>query len=72
MTTTVYVQDVTDHRVHRRFREDGERGLYAHGAEVPDTSGAYIVLTDAEMERVPAEWMCSRCFGASPALEVIG
>ena len=70
MTTTVYVQDVRDHRVHKRLREDGVRGLYSREDE-HDTSGAYIVLTAAEMERIPPEWLCSRCF-AGVALEVIG
>ena len=44
---------------------------HAESAEKP-TSGAYIVLTASEMERIPSEWLCSRCFAMSPALEVIG
>ncbi len=71
MTTTVYVQDVKDHRVHRRYSEFGVRGLRGREDE-HDTSGAYIVLTDAEMERIPVEWLCRRCFAVTPTLEVIG
>jgi hypothetical protein len=71
MMNTVYVQDVKDHRVHRRYSETGVRGLRGREDE-HDTSGAYIVLTDAEMERIPPEWLCNNCFSASPALEVIG
>lgn len=67
---TVCVQDVVDHRVHKRYQEPGVRGLRGREDE-HDSSGAYIVLTDAEMERVPSEWLCPRCFGA-PQLEVIG
>lgn len=65
---TVYVQDVTDHRVHKRYQEPGVRGLRGREDE-HDTSGAYIVLTDAEMGRIPDEWLCPRCFAV---LEVIG
>lgn len=68
MTTTVYVQDVKDHRVHKRLRQDGVHGLWGREDE-HDTSGAYIVLTDAEMERIPDEWLCPRCF---TVLEVVG
>jgi hypothetical protein len=59
---TVYVQDVKTGRVHKRFHEEGVRGLYAYEAETVDTSGAFAVLTQAEMERIPAEALCRRCF----------
>jgi hypothetical protein len=58
----VYVQDVKTTRVHKRFHEDGVRGLYAYEAEASDTSGAFTVLTQSEMERIPAEALCRRCF----------
>lgn len=70
-TIVVNVQDVVDHRVHQRYQEPGVRGLRGREDE-HDTSGAYIVLTAAEMERIPPEWLCSRCFSTTPALEVIG
>lgn len=62
MTTIVYVQDVSNHRVHKRVREDGVRGLYSLEADNLDTSGAYRVLTAAEMERVEPGDLCRRCF----------
>jgi hypothetical protein len=62
MPTTVYVQDVSNRRVHKRIREDGVRGLYSLEADNLDTSGAYIVLTSAEMERVEPDQLCRRCF----------
>jgi hypothetical protein len=62
MTTTVFVRDVVNHRIHKRFRDDGTRGLYAHEAEALDTSGAYVVLTDAEMSEISPEDLCTRCF----------
>ncbi len=61
MTVEVRVQDVANGRVHRRFREDGDRSLYST-CEEPDTSGAFIVLTDAEFEQVDAESLCRVCF----------
>lgn len=72
MTTTVYVQDVRDHRVHRRFRDEGDRALHSRGAEAPDTSGAFIVLTDGEMERVEYDRLCGDCFPQGVTLEVLG
>lgn len=66
MTTTVYVQDVSNHRVHKRFKEEGVRGLYTLEADNADSSGAYEVLTDAEFERVEPENLCLRCFGDAP------
>ena len=60
--TTVYVRDVTTRRIHKRYRRDGDRALYAIEAEGPDTSGAYAVLTDAEMAEVDEDSLCSRCF----------
>lgn len=62
MAETVYVQDVSNRRVHKRFREEGVRGLYSLEADSLDTSGAYIVLTAAEMERVEPDDLCRRCF----------
>lgn len=62
MTTTVYVQDVSNHRVHKRFKEEGVRGLYSLEADNADSSGAYEVLTEAEFERVEPENLCLRCF----------
>lgn len=62
MSTTVYVQDVRTRKVHKRVREDGVRGLYAEALDEMDTSGAYIVLTDAEVERLEPESLCRRCF----------
>lgn len=61
-TTTVYVRDVSSHRVHKRFKEEGVRGLYSHEADNADSSGAYEVLTDAEFESVEHDMLCRRCF----------
>ena len=63
MTTTVYVRDVSNHRVHKRFKEEGVRGLYSHEADNADSSGAYEVLTEAEFENVEPDALCLRCFG---------
>lgn len=62
-TTTVYVRDVSNHRVHKRFKEEGVRGLYSHEADNADSSGAYEVLTDAEFENIDQDSLCLRCFG---------
>jgi len=61
-TTEVYVRDITNHHVHRRFRKEGVRGLYSLEADNADSSGAYEVLTDAEMVEVAPEDLCLRCF----------
>lgn len=63
MTTTVHVRDVKTGRVHKRFREDGQRGLFAFESEAKDTSGAFTILTDAEFEQVDAHALCPRCYG---------
>ena len=64
MTTTVLVRDIVTSRVHRRYRRDGERALYATEPEDTDTSGAFEVLTDAEAENVSPDDLCRRkcCF----------
>jgi hypothetical protein len=62
MTTIVYVRDISNHRVHKRFREEGVRGLYSHEADNADSSGAYEVLTDAEMSEVAKDDLCRRCW----------
>lgn len=62
MTTTVFVRDVTNRRVHKRYRHDGDRALYTTEVETPDSSGAYVVLTDAEMAEVEPDALCPRCF----------
>jgi hypothetical protein len=62
MTTTVFVRDIANHRVHKRFREEGVRGLYSHEADSPDSSGAYEVLTDAEMSDVAMDDLCRHCW----------
>jgi hypothetical protein len=62
MTTTVLVRDVKTGRIHKRFREDGVRGLFSHEAEAPDTSGAYAVMTQAEVEIAERDDFCRRCW----------
>jgi hypothetical protein len=58
----VLVRDVKTSRVHKRFRDDGDRALYARGAEADDTSGAFEVMTSAEVEAAAREDFCTRCF----------
>ena len=55
------VRDVANNRVHRRYRREGERALYSREDE-HDSSGAYVVLTDAEASEVEAGDLCLRCF----------
>lgn len=62
MAELVYVQDISNGRVHKRFREAGVRGLYSHEADNADSSGAFIVLTASEMEQVDHDSLCRRCF----------
>ena len=62
MVTTVYVRDISNQRVHKRFKEDGVRGLYSHESDNADSSGAYEVLTDAEMAEIEEGNLCRRCF----------
>jgi hypothetical protein len=62
VATAVYVQDVTTQRVHVRLRDEGSRSLYSPIDEDRDTSGAFRVLTDDEMERVDLDTLCRRCF----------
>jgi hypothetical protein len=71
MTTTVRVQDVKSGLVHKLYREDGVRGLRSSGDE-HDTSGAFIILTDAEAERVESDSLCRKCWPAGIPIEVIG
>lgn len=61
-TTEVFVRDVSNHRVHRRFRKEGVRGLYSLEADNADSSGAYEVMTDAEFAEADPESLCRRCF----------
>ena len=60
--TTVYVRDVSNHRVHKRFKEEGVRGLFSLEADNADSSGAYEVLTDAEFAEIEPEMLCRRCW----------
>jgi hypothetical protein len=62
MKVEVLVRDVVKKRVHVRYRREGVRGLWGHEDE-RDSSGAYEVLTEAEAENVPADELCTRCFG---------
>ena len=64
MTTTeeVFVRDISNGRVHRRYRKEGVRGLYSLEADNADSSGAFEVLTDAEFEQVEADALCRRCW----------
>lgn len=62
MTTTVYVRDVSNRRVHRRFKEEGVRGLYSLEADNADSSGAFSVLTEAEFEATEPDLLCRRCW----------
>lgn len=62
MREVVYVQDVKTGTVHKRFRDAGSRSLYAEVEEAADTSGAFIVLTAPEMERVEADSLCRKCW----------
>jgi hypothetical protein len=62
MATLVLVRDISNHRVHKRFREEGVRGLYSHEADNADSSGAFEVLTDAEMSEIAPDDLCRRCF----------
>ena len=57
----VLVRDVTNNRVHLRYRREGERALYSREDE-HDSSGAYVVLTDAEVPEVEAGDLCRHCF----------
>lgn len=57
----VLVRDVTNNRVHRRYRREGERALYSREDE-HDSSGAYVVLTDAEATEIEVGDLCRRCF----------
>jgi hypothetical protein len=58
----VYVRDVSNQRVHIRFKRAGVRGLYSLEADNADSSGAYEVLTNAEVENISEEDKCLRCF----------
>ena len=62
MTTTVYVRDISNRCVHKRIKEDGVRGLYSLEADNADDSGAFEVLTDAEMSDVEKDDLCRRCW----------
>lgn len=62
MSDTVYVRDASSGRVHRRFREDGQKTLASYEACNADSAGAYSVLTDAELEATKADDLCGRCF----------
>lgn len=63
MTVMVFVRDIVNRRVHKRYRNDGERALYAMEPEAPDSSGAYEVMTDAEIEAIEPGDLCRICFG---------
>jgi hypothetical protein len=65
MATMVYVRDISNHRVHKRFREEGVRGLYSLEADNADSSGAFEVLTDAEFAEVEHGDLCRRCWPES-------
>lgn len=65
MATLVLVRDISNHRVHKRFREDGVRGLYSLESDNADSSGAFEVLTDAEAAEIAPDDLCRRCFPKS-------
>jgi hypothetical protein len=69
MATLVLVRDISNHRVHKRFREDGVRGLYSLEADNADSSGAFEVLTDAEVSEVASDNLCRRCFPEGEVIE---
>ena len=60
--TVVLVRDVKSGRIHKRYRDDGERALHARGREAGDTSGAFEVMTPAEVEAAAHEDFCPECF----------
>jgi len=62
MTTTVLVRDISNSRVHKRFREDGSSVLASYEGCNADSAGAFRVLTDAEAEHVERDDQCRRCF----------
>ena len=66
MATMVYVRDMSNNRVHKRFKEEGVRGLYSLEADNADSSGVYEILTDAEVADIAAENMCRRCWPEVP------
>ena len=62
MTQTVYVRDISNRRIHKRFREEGVREMWSLEADNLDSSGAFEVLTDAEIADISVEDLCRRCF----------
>lgn len=62
MIMPVYVRDISNQRVHKRFRQPGSNLLASFEACNADSAGAYRVLTDVEIERVERDDMCKRCF----------
>ena len=64
MTTAeeVWVRDVSNGRVHVRYKRAGVRGLYSLENDNADDSGAYQVLTEVEKAEVEEDNLCLRCF----------
>ena len=58
----VHVRDITNRRIHKRWRYEGRHGLYTSEPESPDTSGAYEVMTPAEVSEAEASDLCRICF----------
>lgn len=59
---TVHVRDTSSGRVHRRFLVKGTHNLASYEGDNADTSGAYSVMTPAELENVERSDLCRRCF----------
>lgn len=63
----VHVRDTSSGRVHKRIRVEGTHQLASFEGDNADSSGAYSVLTDAELENVERDDLCRRCFPEEPA-----
>ena len=60
--TIVIVRDTSSHRPHKRFRIRGQTELASFEQDNADESGAYDEITQAELETIPRDDWCRRCW----------
>lgn len=58
----VTVRDVSNGRIHRRFKIEGTDELAAFESDNSDQAGEFVIVDVDDLVDSPAEAFCKRCF----------